>query len=192
MAKNNLRTRNYATIVYPDSAPDNWLEILSDLHIPCFVSPLHDQDITADGEIKKAHYHVLIMFDSVKTIDQARDICILVNGVGCEVVNSTRAYSRYLCHLDDYDKYKYDPNDVLSFGGADYLNIIGTMSDKFTIIREMLQYINENDINSFYELLDYAKDNNSLWFDGLINNCSYVIKEYIKSRTWKIHKYQEL
>ena len=38
------RTRSYATVVYPESAPD-FLERLNDLKVPCFVSPLHDKEI---------------------------------------------------------------------------------------------------------------------------------------------------
>ena len=32
------RTRNYATIVYPESAPANWQEILADMHIPALIN----------------------------------------------------------------------------------------------------------------------------------------------------------
>ena len=52
------RSRSYATVVYPESAPD-FLERLNDLKVPCFVSPLHDKDINPTGEAKKPHYHVL-------------------------------------------------------------------------------------------------------------------------------------
>ena len=51
------RVRNYATIVYQESAPAGWLDILDELHIPAFVSPLHDKDLNKEGEIKKAHWH---------------------------------------------------------------------------------------------------------------------------------------
>lgn len=182
------RTRNYATIVYPESAPDNWIDILSELHIPVFVSPLHDSDISANGEPKKPHYHVQFMFDGVKTKEQVKDIIEQINGVGIEVINCCRSYARYLCHLDDYNKHRYNVGDVVSLGGADYMSVIGTMSDKFRIIRQMLQYINENDITSYSQLVDYANINEPEWFDGLITSCSYFIREYIKSRAWFTYK----
>ena len=172
---NNVRTRNFATIVYPESAPNNWLDILSDLHIPVFVSPLHDKDLTNNGkEHKKDHYHVQFMFDGVKTKQQVEEIIKQINGVGCEVIQSCRSYARYLCHLDDYNKARYDVKDVKCFGGADYLTIIGTMSDKMRVIKQMLHYIKETNIDSYSDLVDYAEENNDEWFDALINSCSYL------------------
>lgn len=53
MATGRGRTRNFGTVVYPESAPENWQTILSELCIPCFISPLHDKDINPDGETKK-------------------------------------------------------------------------------------------------------------------------------------------
>ncbi len=52
-AKRAGRTRNFTTIVYPESAPENWMEILGELFIPSLVSPLHDRDTNPTGECKK-------------------------------------------------------------------------------------------------------------------------------------------
>mgnify|MGYP001119512819 CR=1 FL=1 len=79
------RTRNYATVVYPESADKNWKENLVQQFVPVFVSPLHDKDENPTGEKKKPHYHVLIMFDGVKTKDQAKAVIEAFGGVGCEV-----------------------------------------------------------------------------------------------------------
>ena len=93
-----VRTRNYATIVYPESAPPDWMEKLSDAHIPALVSPLHDKDTTADGELKKPHYHVQLLFQSVKSHRQVEAIVAEFGGVGVEVVQDAKAYARYLIH----------------------------------------------------------------------------------------------
>lgn len=185
------RTRNYATCVYLDSAPSNWREIVSDAKIPCFISPLHDKDFNADNTPKKPHYHVFVMYDSVKTKEQATEFFKSFGGVGCETVNSLRGYARYLCHLDNPEKHQYSVDDVTSFGGADYMQAIGTAADKAKAIREMLAYIEENDITCFADLAMYSSINRSDWFDALINSCAYFIKEYIKSRTWKLHHQEE-
>ena len=54
------KSRYWTFLIYPDSAPKNWYELLEELHLPTCVSPLHDRDVNPDGEIKKPHYHVMI------------------------------------------------------------------------------------------------------------------------------------
>lgn len=185
------RTRNYATIVYLDSCPDNWVYIIENEKVPVFISPLHDNDVNANGDDKKPHYHILVMFDSVKTVEQAKAFFEKFGGVGCEVVNSLRAYARYLCHLDNPEKAQYQIDHVVQFGGADYLSTISCSSDKAKSIREMIVYIEENDICCFADLCMWCSQNKSDWFDCLINSGAYFIKEYIKSRTWKMYHKEE-
>lgn len=177
------RTRNYGCVVYPESAPENWQDILAEQFVPAFIN-LHDRDIDPQNQPKKPHYHVLLMFDSVKTTDQAREIFDKIGGVGCEVVNSIRGYARYLCHLDNPEKAQYDPNDVRSFCGADYQTIIGLVSDKYKAIRDMRAWCKANDIYTYADLFDYAADNNEGWFRILCDSGTIVMKEYLRSRDW--------
>ena len=44
------RNTYYATIVYPESAPTDWLDKLEEEHIQALVSPIHDKDIEKDGK----------------------------------------------------------------------------------------------------------------------------------------------
>lgn len=182
------RTRNYACVLYPESADPNWRSIISESHVPCFVSPFHDKDCNPDGEIKKAHYHIMVMYDSVKTLEQAQDFFQSFGGVGCEVVNSVRSYARYLCHLDnpEPEKHKYNTHEVVSYGGADYQAIIGTMADKQRHLREMTTWVKENNVFAFSDLWEYAMIHRSDWFDCLCNSGAYCMKEYIKSLKWKV------
>lgn len=193
MAQNasKLRTRNFATVVYPESAPEGWLTTLQECKVPVFVSPLHDKDVNPTGEPKKAHYHVIVMYGSVKTPEQAREFFDTFGGVGCEPVKDLRGYSRYLCHLDNPEKAQYDMADVKAYGGANYRVVIGTMADKAQAIREMEDFIDANDITSFYELSKYARQEREDWHDCLINSGAYYIKEVIKSRTWFLHHQEE-
>ena len=185
------RTRNYACVVYPDSAPDNWIDIISSSKIPVFISPFHNLDKNPNGEPKKPHYHVMIMYESVKTKEQAIEFIQSFGGVGCEVINSIRGYARYLTHKDNPEKVQYSEDDVLSYGGADYIHAIGTFSDKAKACREMIRWIEENDIISYRDLMDYASVNRSDWFDALINNSSMAMIEYIKSRYWQLYCKQD-
>lgn len=178
------RTRNYATVVYPESAPDNWQDILADMFIPAFISPLHDKDINPTGEPKKAHYHVIIMFDAVKTKEQASEVFARINGVGCEVIQSLRGYARYLCHLDNPEKAKYDADKVKSLAGADYISSIGLAIDKYTALAEMQDFCDKYNVISFYQLSNYARKNRSDWYRILSDCGSVFMREWLKSKQW--------
>lgn len=178
------RTRNYATVVYPESAPEGWQEILSQCFVPAFISPLHDKDINPTGEPKKPHYHVVIMFDGVKTREQAQEIFSKIGGVGCEVVQSIRGYSRYLCHLDNPEKAQYRQEDVRALCGADYVGAIGLVTDKYKAIGEMIDFCVVNGIYSYSDLLIYCRNEHFDWFRVLCDNGTVVMKEFLKSAQW--------
>lgn len=182
------RTRNFASVVYPESAPENWLDILNEMHIPAFISPLHDSDINPDGEIKKAHYHIMIMFDAVKTREQAKVVFDSIGAVGSETIQSQRGYARYLCHLDNPEKTQYDIADVKALYGADYNATISLVTDKYKAIGEMIDFCEENAVISFSDLLVYARRNRFDWFRVLSDSGSVVMREYLKSKSWTIDR----
>lgn len=190
MASENTtkRYRNFATVVYPESAPDNWQEILSSFHVPAFISPLHDADLNPTGEPKKPHFHVMIMFEGVKTLTQAFEVFGAIGGVGCEIIQSQRGYARYLCHLDNPEKAQYAQESVRSLCGADYPGTIGLVLDKYKAIGEMIDYCEEYDIVSYSDLLKYCRSERFDWFRVLCDNGTVVMKEYLKSRYWTNRK----
>lgn len=180
----DTRKRNFATVVYPESAPENWREILAGLFVPAFVSPLHDKDVNVTGEPKKAHHHVMLMFEGKKSEEQVREMFDAFGGVGLEKVESVRGYARYLCHLDNPEKAQYNPSDVVCIGGADYSYTIGIIADKYKAVREMIAFCKANQIVSYAELLEYASVEQDTWFRVLCDNGTVVMKEYLKSISW--------
>lgn len=186
MACGSGRTRNFATVVYPESAPTGWQDILIEQFVPAFISPLHNLDVNPTGEVKKEHYHVIIMFDNVKTNEQAKEIFDLIGGVGCERVQSIRGYARYLCHLDNPEKHQYRIEDVRSLCGADYTGIIGLATDKYKAVGEMIDFCIENGIVSYSQLLIYARQERYDWFRVLCDNGTVVVKEFLKSLDWQM------
>lgn len=178
------RTRNFTTVFYPESAPENWREILSELCVPCVVSPLHDQDKNPDGEPKKPHWHVMLMFSGKKSIKQVQDIISKFGGVGCQPVQDTRSMARYFCHLDNPSKAHYSVDDVQQFGGVDYLDLIASSSDKFKAIAEMEDWCDDNNIVSYRDLCRYARRERPDWHRLLCSCCSVHMTSYLKSAAW--------
>lgn len=178
------RTRNYVGIVYPDSAPAGWQNILAEKCIPAFISPLHCDDKDPTGEPKKPHWHVMLMFDSVKTLNQAQEIFEELNGTECQPINSVRGYARYLCHLDNPEKAPYKQEDVVCLGGADYIGTIGLAIDKYVAIGEMQDFCDKYNIVSFYALSKYARSHRQDWHRILCDCGAVFMREYLKSRMW--------
>lgn len=177
------RTRNWTCVVYPDSAPENWIDILTDLHIEFVVSPLHDQDKNADGELKKPHWHVMLMFGGVKSYDQVKEITDMINCPRPERCHNAKAMVRYMAHLDNPDKAQYKVGDIRAYGGVDLQELLRpSSSERYTLIKEMIDYVREENIIELQDLIDYAiKERFDDWFPLLCDNCTYVINQYIKS-----------
>lgn len=185
-AKRVGRTRNFATVVYPDSAPADWKEKLDQLHVAAFISPLHDKDVNPNGELKKAHYHVLVMFEGPKDYDtQVKPIFDEIGAVGREIVNSARGYARYLCHLDNPEKATYSPSEVLCMGGADYYGVVTLPTDDLKVITEIKRFCRENEIYSLAEIIDIAESLHPEWYSTIVMSRCYVIDKYIKSLEWE-------
>ena len=179
------RSKNWATIVYPESAPENWKEILGDLKIEVLISPLHDRDLNPTGEVKKEHYHVILMFPSVKSSEQALESFKEFGGVGAERIASIRGYARYLCHLDNPDKAQYDTSDVVTYGGADYFNIITLVTDKYVALADILDFCDANGIVYYSQLIRWCRVNKFEWFRTLCDGGSYMVKEYLKTASFE-------
>lgn len=185
-AKRAGRTRNFATIVYPESAPVDWVDKLIDLHVAALISPLHDQDINPSGEPKKPHYHVLLIFDGPQNFEtQVKPIFELIGAVGRENVTSLRGYARYLCHLDNPEKHQYKPSDVRQLSGADYMAITALPTDDIKMLSEVFAYIRENEIYSLAELLDLLPIFRPEWFAMVAMSRGYIVDKYIKSLEWE-------
>lgn len=187
MGLKDARTRVFATVVYPESAPQDWEETLTQSHVAAFVSPLHDKDTNPDGNQKKPHYHVMVMYENKKNFDtQVKPLFDSIGGVGREEVQSARGYARYLCHMDNPEKYQYDKEDVRCFGGADYMAVIHIPTDDSQTLKEIFAFITANQIYSVKTLLDICAVNNDEWFRLITTNKGYIVKEYIKSYTWEL------
>lgn len=180
------RQRVFASIVYPESAPQNWKDILSDFHVSALISPLHDKDVNPSGEPKKPHYHVMLIFESPKNFDtQVKPIFDAIGAVGREIIHSQRGYARYLCHLDNPEKAQYNTADIVQLGGADYSTVIHLPSDDNRMLCEVFDYIRVNRIMSLAELLDVTAINNQDWFNMIALSKAYIVDKYIKSLQWE-------
>lgn len=182
-SKQDERTRNWTFVVYPESAPENWREMIDELHVPWVESPLHDKDINADGTPKKAHWHVMIMFSSKKSYDQIREITMPLRCPNPQKVANAKGMVRYFAHIDNPEKYQYSKSDIIAHAGAEisaYLSV--STVERYELIREMMRFVDEQGIVEMKSLLDYAMNQRfEDWFPLLCDNSAYIMDSYIKS-----------
>lgn len=177
------RARQWTMIVYPESAPERWEDILNEHHISWACSPLHDKDDNPDGEQKKAHWHIALAFTNRKSYQQIIDLTAPLNGTIPQKIESMEGMARYFLHKDNPEKYQYREEDIRCYGGfdiADYLQ--PGRAVRYRIIREMVEYIIDQDITEFHEIAVYAMYNEPQWNAQLIDSSSIYIREFIKSR----------
>ena len=186
MTVNVKRGRNWTIIVYPDSAPDDWKDLLDKYHIPWIESPLHDKDTNPDGTVKKAHWHVLLLFDGNKSYQQVKDITAKLNTVNPQRVESARGMVRYMVHLDNPEKYQYDVKDIKAHGGADIDTLMKpTATNRLQTLKEIITYIHDNQVTNFMDLLMYAIQNNDDWFNIMADYNTLVITKAIDAQWQK-------
>lgn len=182
------RTRNWSLIVYPDSAPANWKEIINSWHIAWAHSPLHDKDINDTSESeeeKKAHWHVVLLFDSVKSFDQVRELTSVLNCPIPKQVNSLVGAVRYFLHLDDPNKYQYSRDEIGSYGNIDIDELLKPSQSAIKAqIRQIKKLCFENNIDEFCDADDFLDSEYPELFDTFMLH-SYYFSTYFKSRLFK-------
>lgn len=181
------RTRNWTVVVYPESAPANWRELIDDLHIEWVESPLHEFDTNATGEVKKPHIHVLLMFGGVKSYEQ---VCEVIKPLNCPIpqrCHNAKAMIRYMAHLDNPEKFRYDVGDIKAHGGVDIADLLRpSSSERYSLIADMAEFIKAENITEFQQLFDYARTEKfDTWLPLLCDNSAYVISLYIKSNRYR-------
>lgn len=189
----NSKKRYFAFLLYPESINSEWKQILINLKQRVFYI-YHDKDIILEtGEVKKPHYHVMIMYDSPRSDATVSKIATSCGSNGhLERIESKSKYMRYLIHLDNPEKYQYGFEDVVSLGGADYVKEIRTKlkvgNDKLKIISEMINFCNDNNIEVYADFLSYCVKYRQDWLKILTSYSGRVIENYIKSSSWaKMH-----
>lgn len=181
------RTRNWSCIIYPDSAPTNWIDILDEFHLEWVQSPLHEFDTNPTGEVKKPHWHILLMFGGVKTYEQVLEITDKLNCPRPEKCHNAKALVRYMAHLDNPEKYQYSINEIVPHGGVDVAEMLRpSSSERYSLISEMISYIREQGVTEFSDFLDYAAINHpDDWLPIILDHSTIVLDKYITSQRHK-------
>lgn len=178
VCKSYGKSRTWACVMYQDSAPPDWEDKLRMVGVSFAVSPLHDQDLTADRKLKKPHWHVILDWRAGSTTyATAAGISrgILKGTIPIPLV-SPRGYYRYFCHLDNPKKAQYDPKDIITGNGfdiGDFLEL--TAQEKSELRRKIIEnIIIPFEIGEYWDLVVYTMLNeDAATFDFVCTNTHF-------------------
>ena len=183
----NIKKRNWAFVLYIESAPEDWREILKLKGLTFAVSPLHDKDINPDNTPKKPHYHIILVFGSPTTYNNVKSITDELNQPIPIPLESVRGYYRYFTHQDNPEKYQYNSNEIEVYNGFDVSDVLNSF-EVFQCLKTIQALIQENEIFEYSELMDYLLYHEYLELWNVASSHTLFLNTYITSRRNK-HKF---
>jgi hypothetical protein len=178
------RARAWTAIVWDESAKDNWQDILREQLVECLISPHHNKDLSEDGTPKKPHWHVVLSFKSPATFEKAKEV---FDEIGANVppedkcrVRDFRQMARYLCHMDQPEKHRYDTGDVISIGAIDYYTLVMSNNDENAILDEIFSFMDEYCIETYPAMIRKMKELHPEWKSLVYRKFTYQITNYAK------------
>lgn len=184
--KSTVKKRNWAFVLYPESAPENWREMLQMSGLQCAVSPLHDKDIDPNGEPKKPHWHVIAVYSGPTSYNVVNALCGSLNAPHPQALEQVRGYYRYLTHKDNPEKAQYDDKDITTINGfniSDFSEL--TRSEVNSIKFRLQKLIREQEIFEYSDFMDYLQDNDMMSEYEVASNNTMFFDRYIRSRNCK-------
>lgn len=183
-----VKARHWGLMVYPESAPENWVDILSNTHLQFAVSPLHDKDTNPDGELKKEHWHVILSWDGPQRQSAANSIANMLNSPLPIKLESVRGAYRYFTHKDNPEKYQYNESDIKVFNGFDISNYVAlTKEEKYEAISKIKKLIINENIVEYIDLLSILEELDYNLFKVACDN-TFTINVMVRSNRHKENK----
>lgn len=183
------RSNKWAFLIYQESAPKNYLDILEEMHIPFILSPWHDKDVNKEtGEFKKAHKHGVLFFESLKSYTQVSDLLTeRLNATShVEVVMSPKGMYDYFIHAENPDKTLYNIDEIESGCGFELEQfLITNNNDQF--LSTVIDIIEEHNFTEFNNLVRYARVENPSLLNLIIDK-TYFFAKYLDSRRHSSYK----
>lgn len=186
----SLKGRNWAFVVYPESLPKNYEEIITETGLPMCWSPLHDKDVNPTGESKKPHYHVICYYENPTTSRAVKEyVTDKLNGTIPIKLESMTGMYRYHLHLDNPEKYQYDDRDRKFFNGFDVNKVDAlTYTEISKLLISIQGLIRKEHILEYSDLLDILLDSECFEMLDVARNHTLMLNTYINSRRYKTKK----
>lgn len=189
----NVKKRNWAFVLYPESAPIDWRDKLQATGLQAAISPLHDKDINPTGEPKKPHYHVILCYSGPTSYNVVKSLTDDLKQPIPQPLEQVKGYYRYLTHKDNPEKAQYSEHDITTINGFNIGDFFELTKAEVTEIKKNLQQLIRNlDITEYSDLMDYLQDNELSSEYDVASNHTIFFAQYIRSRRYKAERAREL
>lgn len=193
MAEKVVKKRNWAFVAYPESLPENWIDMLKQTGLQIAISPLHDKDVYEDGEHKglpkKPHYHVIVVYGNTTTFSSVKTLTERFNATIPIPLDQVRGMYRYLTHEDNPEKVQYSKSAIQTLNGFDIRDFVEmTKSEVTKYIREVQQFVMDNGITEYADLMETLLEGGEAmadWFD-VASSHTLFFSAYLRSRRYRI------
>lgn len=186
------KERYWTFIMYEDSRPNNWKEILEEEMIQIAISPRHDRDMKEEtGELKKPHYHVLLCFNGPTTYNRALEIAQKMGASIVKRVLAVKGMYDYFTHKWNEDKAKYNEEDIICLNGFNIADYGMTNNEIEALKRQIIKIVRENQIVEYSKLYDLLFDNEMYQMCDIVSKNTMFFNAYLKSKKY-IDLYKEV
>ncbi len=184
------KKRNWGAVVYPESAPDDWKEILKLKGVTFAVSPLHDSDINPTGEKKKEHYHIIMCFSGPTSANVVNEIMNELNQPIAIPLESVRGYYRYFTHKDNPEKFQYDERNIELYNGFDVSDVLNAF-EVFQCLKQVQMLVLEHEFLEYSDLMDFLVSNDFMELWNVACSHTLFLNSYITSKRHKFEKHEK-
>lgn len=176
--------RYFVFLVYEESAPDEWWEVLKRSHGAFACSPLHEPD----EECGKPHYHVIYKHGGPATLKAAKAAIpeeVPANG-HVEPCSHPRNYQRYLLHMDDPEKQQWQgsPQELVAVCNGFPLDFTRDYSkeERNQQRLDLIALIRDNELCEYADLLEGLVDAGMYDLFDYACNHTMLCQAYLSSR----------
>lgn len=186
----DVKKRAWTFVLYPESAPADWRDILQATGLPFAVSPLHDRDLNATGEPKKPHHHLILVYSGPTTYACVEHLTASLSQPVPQPLEAVRGMYRYFTHADNPEKAQYDSREILTVNGFDISNFVEISAGEVLAIKQRVlsDIIRPLELSEYSDLVNYLMDNElSVEFEVVSNNTLFF-NAYLRSVRFKNEK----
>lgn len=186
MAAKVVKKRNWAFVLYPESMPDNWEEVIQTSGLMVALSPLHDMDVNpTTGEQKKPHYHAIAHWDGPQTFAMAKAFAESLGGPNPMPCESVKGAYRYFTHEDNPEKAHYDKSLIRCYNGFSIMDFVElTRTEEDAILKRLCAMVCEERFTEYSGLIDWLLNQDMGDEFSVASRKTIFLKEYIKGK-WR-------